>query len=626
MPRGFRFLLPEIGGDPDVILPLPHSYAPDRRWSLVMTVARLREGVTVAAAQDDMSALVRRMAESNPRYRTRDANVVQLRDEIDRDSRFSILVLSGATACLLIIVCLNVANLLLVRAAGRRRELAIRTALGAGRWRLTRHVIAESVALACAGGSAGLALAYWATAALTTVVPDDIVPRIADVHVDPVVFAFGLGVSLSVGAIVSIGPAWHTLRWDRRGTLNRLLADNPRASSAGRGERAMRRILVAVQVAAAVVLLVGAGLLTETYIRLTRVDLGIDPDRVLTFGLTLPPARYASPESIVALADALVTRLEALPGVREVGLTNSLPVQPQMLASMTVQAEGQPPSDRHEAVDVRTVTPGFFRAGGIRTAYGRVLTPVDATKDVVVVNRTLVRRFWPSAPFMGPEPLGRRLLVGSRWCTIVGVVDDVKYSAPDGPAEQEAYVPLSFWPVGYVSALVRSSGDPTQLADLARQVVRAIDPELPVQDVRTMGMVVSESIAAQRLRFVLAGVFAAVALALALVGLYGVIAQSVAQRAREIGIRMALGASRPRIARMVLADALAVALIGTAAGVAISMAVTRLLATFLFGVSAIHLPTYAMVAAATLMLSGAAVWAPAWSAMRSDPASILRDT
>jgi hypothetical protein len=297
-----------------------------------------------------------------------------------------------------------------------------------------------------------------------------------------------------------------------------------------------------------------------------------------------------------------------------------------MLASMTVQAEGQPPSDRHEAVDVRTVTPGFFRAGGIRTAYGRVLTPVDATKDVVVVNRTLVRRFWPSAPFMGPEPLGRRLLVGSRWCTIVGVVDDVKYSAPDGPAEQEAYVPLSFWPVGYVSALVRSSGDPTQLADLARQVVRAIDPELPVQDVRTMGMVVSESIAAQRLRFVLAGVFAAVALALALVGLYGVIAQSVAQRAREIGIRMALGASRPRIARMVLADALAVALIGTAAGVAISMAVTRLLATFLFGVSAIHLPTYAMVAAATLMLSGAAVWAPAWSAMRSDPASILRDT
>jgi predicted permease len=385
----------------------------------------------------------------------------------------------------------------------------------------------------------------------------------------------------------------------------------------------MRRALVAVQVATAVVLLVGAGLLAETYVRLTRVDLGIDPDGVLTFGLTLPPARYTSPDSIVAFADGLVARLESLPGVRAVGLTNSLPVQPQMLASMTVQAEGQPPSEVHEAA-VRTVTPGFFPAAGIRMAYGRLIGPADATKDVVVVNRALVRRFWPSAGSTGPEPLGRRLLVGSRWCTILGVVEDVKYSGPDGRAEQEAYVPLSYWPLGYVSALVRADGDPMPLAGLSRQVVGAIDAELPLQDVRTMGMVVSTSIATQRFRFALAVVFATVSLALALVGLNGVIAQSVAQRAREIGIRMALGATRRRVAGIVLTDALSVAGIGTAAGVALSAAVSRVLASYLFGVAAIHPPTYAIVAAGAMLLSAAAVWAPARSATRSDPASILR--
>jgi predicted permease len=623
MPRSFSFILPNIAREPDVIVPIPHSYRDDRKWSLVMTVARLKDGVTIASAQADMSALVKRMAESNRRYRTRDANVVPFANEIARDSKLALLVLFGASGCVLIIGCVNVANLLLVRAAGRSRELAIRTALGAGRWRLTRQVVTESVALACVGGGAGLVLAYWGTALLVTTVPKDLFPRIDDVRVDLVVFAFGFGVSLLVGLIAGVAPAWHTLAWDRRGALNRMLTDTPRTSSLSRGHRVTGRALVTVQVATAMVLLVGAGLLAETYFRITRVDLGINPDRVLTFGLTLPPARYKTPESVLALEEGLLSRLGGLPGVQAVGLTNSLPVQAGMLASMTVRAEGQPVSDVHESVSVRTVSPGFFRAAGVRLAYGRVLTAKDASADVAVVNRVLVGRFWPSAA-TGPEPLGRKLLVGTRWCTIVGVVEDVRYSGPDRRAEQEAYVPLAFWPMQYVSTLVRTTGDPMALADLSRQVVRAIDPDLPVQDVRTMDMVVSESVAAQRFRFVLIGVFAGVALVLAVIGLYGVIAQSVAQRTREMGIRMALGASRPAIVRMVLTEGLVVVGVGVGVGIAVSVAATRVLAKFLFGVTPIDPPTFAMVAVGFAVLAAAAIYGPARRATKSDPASVLR--
>ena len=624
MPRNFHFVLPRVQGEPDVVVPVPHSYTPERKWSIVMTVARLKPGVTMAAAQADMSALYARLAESNRRYRTRDANVVWLTGEVAHDSRLGLLVLFGATGCVLLIGCINVANLLLVRAAGRSRELAIRTALGAGHWRLTRQVVGEAVALATAGGAAGLVLATWGVHALLAAIPRDLFPRIAEVRIDPAVLAFGFVVSLLVALAASIAPIWHTLARDHRGVINRMLAGDQRTSSEGRGQRFTRRTLVVAQVAIAMVLLVGAGLLAETYVRLTRVDLGVDPDRVLTFELTLPPARYGTPASLVALQDALIARLARLPGVEAAGLTNTLPVQPTMTASMTVEAEGQPASDIPESVDVRTVSPGFFRAAGVRAAYGRLLAESDATADVAVINRVAARRFWPQAPPPGPDPLGRKLRIGTRWCTIVGVVEDVKYSGPDGRSEQEAYVPLAFWPMGHVSALVRTSGDPMALADLARQAVRAIDPDLPLQDVRTMETVVADSIAPQRFRFMLIGVFAAIALALAVIGLYGVIAHSVGQRAREMGIRMALGAGRTAIARLVLTEGFVVVGIGVALGVGVSIAATRVLAKFLFGVTAIDPPTYTVVAMGILLLSAIAMYGPTRRATRSDPASILR--
>ncbi len=625
MPADFRLVLPDIDGDAQLFTPIPHGYVSGRKWALVMVLARLKPGLTVAAAQADMAAIVKRMAETNRRYRTRGANVVALSDEMAHDSRLAVLVLFGATLCVLLIGCLNVANLLLVRAMSRQKELAIRTVVGAGRWRLVGQVVGESVALSAVGGLAGLLIAYWGTSLLVALAPKYLFVRMDEVSVNPVVLAFGFAVALLVGAAAGFGPAWHALGWGRRGLLNRTLNDAQRTASVGRSQRATRRVLVVAQVALAMVLLVGAGLLTETYVRLTRVDLGVDPGRVLTFGIVLPPARFSSGVSQVAFEDALLARLETLPGIRSVGLTNSLPVQTKFVGSMTLSGlAGRPPDDRELFVLVRTVNPGFFKAAGTRLSYGRLLAASDAGSNVAVVNRAFVRRYFPSAPEKGPEPLDRSAGIGDRTCTIIGVVDDVKYSGPGRRAEPEAYVPLAYWPTGYISVLLRAGGDPTSLVGAARAAVRAVDPDLPIQDVQTLEEVVSASVAMPRFRFILIGIFAALAVMLAAIGLYGVIAQSVAQRRQEIGIRMALGAGRSSIARMVLAEGLAMALVGVVVGAAASIATTRLLANFLFGVTATSAPTFALVAVALAVLAVLVSFGPALRATGSDPAIVLR--
>ena len=624
MPADFDLVLPGVARDPQLITPVPHNFQEKRTWTLLRTVARLKPAVTVAAAQADMSRVVRRMAESDPRYKTRDANVVFLADEMVRDARLSVFVLFGATGVVLLIGCVNVANLLLVRAAAREKELAVRVALGASRWQLTREMLAESLALAALGAAAGLILAFWETRVLLAVAPERLFPRMEDISVNPLVLGFGVLTSVVAGLAAGFAPVWVTLGGARRGALNRVLSIAERGSSVSRSHGVVRQALVTVQVSLAMVLLIGAGLLTETYVRLTRVDLGVSPDRVLTFGLTLPPARFATVESRVALQEAVAARLEVVPGVEAVGLTNSLPVQSRFIGSMSVAVEGAPPSDGRESVQVRTVNPGFFRAAGVRLAYGRLLEARDARARTAVVNRALVRRYWPSAPANGPEPLGRKLKIGSNWCDIVGVVDDVKYSGPDSRVEKEAYVPLSYWPTGYVSVLVRTSRDPMALVSLARQAVRAVDGDLPLQHIETMEDVVGRSVAPPRFRFALVGAFALLALVLAVIGLYGVISQSVAHRTREIGIRMALGAARSAVARMVVLESLRLAVAGVAIGVGISMATTRVLAGFLFGVSATDAPTFLGVGLAIVVLALAASYGPARRAMRADPAVILR--
>ncbi len=625
MPADFQVLLPSAERTTEIITPIPHSYTVSgrRKWALVMAVARLKPGVTVAAAQSDMSAVIKHMAETNARYRTRGANVVSLPGEMAHDSRLAVLVLFGATLCVLLIGCLNVANLLLVRAVARQKELAIRTAIGAGRWRLVRQVVGESVALSAVGGIAGLILARWGTDVLVALAPKALFARMEDVRVDPVVLLFGFAAAVLVGAIAGFGPAWHTLRWDRRGLLNRTLNDAQRTASVSRSQRAVRRTLVVAQVAIAMVLLVGAGLLTETYMRLTRVDLGVNPERVLTFGIVLPPARYTSDVSRVRFEDALIERLETLPGVRAVGLSNSLPVQTKFTGSMTVFVEGQTTDDRDYAL-VHTVNPDFFRAAGTRLAYGRLLAASDARTNVAVINRAFIRRYFPSAPEKGPEPLGRTVGIGNQTCTGIGVIDDVKYSGPGRNSEPEAYVSLAYWPTGYISVLLRAAGDPLFLTNAARAAVRAVDSDLPIQDVRTLEELAAESVAMPHFRSILISIFAALAVVLAIIGLYGVISQSVAQRRQEIGIRMALGAARSSIARTVLGEGLALAMVGVVVGVGASMAAARLLANFLFGVTVNNVPTYAAVAVALAVLAVLVSAGPALRAVRSDPAVVLR--
>ena len=447
MPAGFHLVLPNAPPDPQVITPIPHLYAPGRNWGHVMVLARLKPGVDLAAAQSDMVSLVKRMAETDRRYRTRSVNVVPLSEEMAHDSRTAVLVLFGATICVLLIACLNVANLLLVRAVARQKDLAIRTAMGAGRWRLARQVVGESLALAAVGGLAGLVVAYWGTDALVAAAPAGLFARIEDVAVDRTVLTFGFLVALVAGAVAGLGPAWHTLRWDRRGLLNRTLSDSHRTASVSRSQGLVMRGLVAAQVALAMVLLVGAGLLTETYLRLTQVDLGVNPARVLTFGVVLPPARYTSDVSRLTFEEALLARLDMVPGVAAVGLTNSLPVQASFQGSGTLVIEGRPQQDG-EFVSLRTVNPGFFRAAGTRLVSGRLLTNADARANVMVVNRAFIQRFLPEAGPSGAAALGRKVMAGKSWGNIVGVIDDLKYSGPQRRAEPEAYVPLAFWPTG----------------------------------------------------------------------------------------------------------------------------------------------------------------------------------
>lgn len=623
MPAALHLTLPNAPRDPDVIAPLPHGFEPDRKWTLLTTVARLKPGVALPAAQADMSAVVRRMAETNRRYKTRDANVVPLDHEIGHDSRPALLVLFGATLCVLLIGCANVANLLMLRATGRQKDLAIRTALGANRWQLARHVVIESIGLSVVGGLAGLVLARWGTMVLVAVVPEHLFPRLEDVRVDLVVLAFGFVVAGVVGVLASIAPAWRIIRGDRRGRLSATLNDAQRTATASRGQRSLRRSLVIAQVAIAMVLLVGASLLTETYLRLTHVDFGVDPTRVLTFRVTLPQARYPSDASRLAFQDALISRLTLLPGVASAGLTTSLPVDSQFFATMSAGVEGRPLDDG-EFVSVATVSPGFFAAAGTRLAYGRFLTAADARADVVVASRELVRRYWPTTGARGPEPIGRKLLIGNKWCTLVGVVDDVKYAGPDKPVEPIAYVPLAYWPLADLAAVVRTTSNPVALAPLARQALRSIDPDLPILDVRTLEDVVSRSVAPPRFRFVLIVVLAVLALLLAVIGLYGVVSQSVAERRQEIGVRLALGAGRSRIARMVVLEALAQTAIGIVLGIAASLGSTRLLAGFLFGVEATGLTTYVSVGVGLTVIGGIASWAPARRAMGADPARVLR--
>jgi predicted permease len=612
---------------PAFYTPMSHEFTPDAPFSVLLAVARLKPGMTPAVAQAEMTAVMRHHTETTGWYRGRGVSVMPLSGEVVETAsgtRAGLLILLAATGCVLLIGCVNVANLLLVRAATRSRELALRRALGAGRWRVIRQMMVESFILSTSGGLAGLLLAAWCTDLLVALMPLDLFPRIEEVHVDATVLAFGLAASLVVGLLAGLAPAWHAIGRDRRGALADALKDSQRAGAGGRGTRLLRRGLVTLEVVLAMVLLVGAGLLARTYVGLMEVDLGIRPERTLTFQLAPLPARYAKGDQRAALAADTLARLRAIGGVQAAGLVESLPIR-SWVAEARVAVDGRPLDEHAPTVSVNRASDGFFEAAGVSLVSGALFGPRDTASDIAVVNHAFVRRFWPNASASAADVAGRTVRVRDTTYRIAGVVGDVKYRGPEGRSSELVYLPFSTSSSGRFAVILRTTGDPAAAMPEVRTAMRGVDPDLPLEQVQTLEQVLAETVAPQRFRLAVVGGFAGLALALAMVGLYGVIAQSVAQRTQEIGIRLALGAGQARIVRMVLKEGLLLSGLGVAGGIVVSLGATRVLSSFLFGVTPTDRATSTAVALALLAVAAAASLVPARRASAIEPVVALRN-
>jgi putative ABC transport system permease protein len=600
------------------------QYMQSRTAFWLDVVGRLRSNVTQAAAQTEMDTIARRLEQQYPENGGQGIRLTSLHEETVGDARRGLLILLGAVGCVLLIACANVANLLLTRATGRSKELAIRTALGAPRGRLVRQVLTESVVLALAGGIAGLLLASWGVAALQSGAPTNI-PRLSEILIDARVFAFTFAVAIVTGLIFGIVPAWHGASASQANALK----EGGRAGAEGARGRRIRHGLAIVEVAIAMVLLIGAGLLVRSFAAIARTDLGLDPKNVLVLTIELPRQKYTDGVRVTQFFEQLSERLASLPGVRSVGVGSSILLS-SLPQSSTIAIEGRPVA--RDAVNIPvpydTVTNGYFSTLSIPLTRGRFFSAEDTptAPGRVIVNEAFVRRFFP-----GADPIGKRVTFGDpqskevQWQTIVGVVADTRRGGVERAPWSELYFNLHQSPDRRLNALVRTAGDPRALARAAQEQVWAVDASQPVTSVRTVEELVARGQANRRFTMSMLGAFALVALALAAVGIYGVIAYSTQQRTQEIGIRVALGASRVSVLRMVLSDALQIGAIGVAIGAGVAAALTRLLTGLLFGVTAHDPLTFAVLPPMLLAVAAFASWIPARRALAVDPMVALRN-
>ena len=596
------------------------NYTKRRDLGQLHVIARLNPNVTVDQAQTEFTAISERANTEAVAGRRINAQVIPLHRNLVGDVRSALLVLLGAVGFVLLIACSNIANLLLARAATRQREMAIRAALGASRWRIVRQLLTESVLLAMLGGLLGLLLALWSTDALVALSPADL-PRLEEIGIDLNVLGFAFTTALVTGIAFGLAPAWQSSKSD----LNKALKEGGRSSTSGLGRRRLRSILIVSQLALTFMLLVGAGLMIESFVRLSSVDAGFDAQNVLTMAISLPGARYPENEQQAAFFKQVSTRVESLPGVQSVGAISAIPLTGwQNTTSFAIEGR----NEKSETEELHAASPGYFRAMGIPLLRGRAFNEQDhATAErVVIVSEGLVRRYWPDE-----DPIGKHIQMGgdSRepWRTIVGIVGDIKQSGLDSESTREYYISYlqDTWGMTWdMTLVVRTKDNPLSHISAIQNQVKAVDKDLPVYNVRTMEQLRERSAAPQRFQMLLLGSFAAGALILAMVGLYGVMSYAVTQRTHEIGIRMALGAGKREVLSMVLGEGLTLALIGVAIGLAGSLALTRTLTSLLYEVSAIDPLT---LVATPLLLAGVALGAcfiPARRAAKVDPMVALR--
>jgi putative ABC transport system permease protein len=625
MPPNFQFYRPG-----DLWAPLVFSPQEANRRTLgnLIVVARLKPTVSFQQAHAEMKSISLRLAQEHPATNEGvTVNMITLQESIIGHMRQPLLILLAAVGFVLLIACANVANLLLARAASREKEIAVRAALGAGRGRIVRQLLSESVLLGLIGGVFGLLLALWLIGGLTSAVPPsaNLIPRSNEIAVDGWALAFASVISVLTGIAFGFAPALQLSKPD----LNRTLKEESRGSAGSNRGRRLRGVLVVCGVVFSLVLLIGAGLMIKSFLRLANVNLGFDPRNSLAMQLSLLQSRYSTDAKVNSFYTEVLDKINGLPEVEQVGAVSNLPLGgSNKIRMFDIEGRPAPPPGQDGAIaNFRIATPGYFDALRIRLLRGRDLTDSDNgnSPGVAIINDQMATRYFPNE-----DPLGKRIrrIAGPGqdlpWLEIVGIVGDVRHSSVDAKPSPEVYVPLLQNSSRDMTLVVRSQVDPQYLASTVRQQVLRTDKDQPTFNVKTMEQVVGESMFINRFSMYLLGVFAAVALVLAAVGIYGVMSYSVSQRTREIGIRVALGAKPLDVIKMVIKRGMLLALIGIGIGLFVAYMVGRFVASLLYGVSEKDIVTFTVSAVVLMLVAFISSYIPARRATRVDPIVALR--